>query len=84
MEKEIMEMLDVANRWSYNPFKKELVCFWWKCVDENGTGYKAKEWFTGLKFTDFLKLAKNNWKRYRVLWFLDNWQFELGCCLEED
>lgn len=84
MDKEIMEMLDVADRWSYNPFKKELVCFWWKVVTEIGTGYKAKEWFTELKFTDFLKLAIKNWKRYRALWFLDDWQFELGCCLEKD
>lgn len=82
--KNLIDTLDVSDRWSWNPFKKEVVCFWWKTLDEDGTLYKAKAWVRRVSLNDFTKIVGKYSKNYRPLWFTDEWQFETGCCLEED
>ena len=82
-QKALNEMMDVSDRWSYNPIKREIVFFWWKTMDEEGTGYKAKGWMP-MDLLDFLQVLRENRQRYRATWFRDEWQFERRCCLEEN
>lgn len=81
--KTLNEMMDVSDRWSYNPIKEEIVFFWWKDIGEEGTLYKAKGWMQ-MDFLDFIQVLRENRQRYRSTWFRDEWQFEAECYLEED
>lgn len=83
MDKEIMETLDAADRWSYNPFKKEIVCYWWKSIDSEGTIYRAKTWLKRFRYSEFKEIRVKYNKGYRPMWFLNEWQWEKGCPLEE-
>lgn len=81
--KQLNEMMDVSDRWSYNPIKREIVFFWWKVADDEGALYKAKGWFHA-DILDFMRVLRENRQSYRATWFRDGWQFEPECCLEEN
>lgn len=81
--KTLNEMMDVSDRWSYNPIKEEIVFFWWKVADDEGVLYKAKGWLHA-DILDFMGILRENRQSYRATWFRDNWQSEPECCLEEN
>lgn len=83
---QIKEAMEIADRWSYDPFKKVLVFFWWKEVSDEGVLYKAKQWISDVSLKEFWTTARDweNFKRLRWDWYKDEWQFENGCCLDED
>lgn len=82
--KNLDEEMKVSDRWSYNPTTKELILFWWRSIDDEGTLYKAKGWFLEISWLDFLKILRKYRQSYRATWFRSEWQIENACCLKED
>lgn len=74
----IIETMEVAERWTFNPFKREIVCFWSKYMDEVCTIYKAKDWIVNVSLQEFIYTLVHNWKSFRMIWFMHNWQSEFN------
>lgn len=81
--KNLNEMMDVSDRWSYNPITKKIVFFWWKGIYDEGTWFTAKGWMP-MDLLDFKQVFRENRQSYRAKWFLNDWQWEEECPLKEN